>query len=171
MTKQDLILNKMRELRDTMYAPSYDFVKQYQAEDINYLSGLFHDYADENVSIYYDEQRDFYYKNIDICNDAIKEFYGSFSEFVKAYESEIRDLDDLICKAGAIGEFYRNYNELCEDEEDIIRYYILENVLEFDDYFTFEEIEKIIFDLEYFSDYDNYNYINDVEELRDYLNV
>ena len=170
MTKQDLILNKMRELQDTMNTLSYDFVEQYQVEDINYLGDLFHEFADSNTSIYYSEQREFYDNNIDACNDAINEYYGSFSEFVKSLENDINSLDELIDKAGALGEFYSNYNELCENEEDIIRYYVLENVLEFDDYFTFEEIEKIIFDLEYFSDYD-YSYIDDVEELRDYLNI
>ena len=114
------ILNeKIQEIKSNLNSISRYFVEDYKNQEIYYIDDEFNSYADNHVSIYYDEQRDYYYNNIDACNGAIREFYINFSEFAKSCESDIYDLDDLICKAGALGEYRELYNALYDDSDEI----------------------------------------------------
>lgn len=114
-----ILSEKIEEIKSNLNSISKDFIEDYKNQGIYYIDDEFNRYADSNTSIYYDEQRDFYYNNIDACNGAIREYYINFSEFAKSCEDDIYDLDDLICKAGALGEYREFYNSLNDDSDKI----------------------------------------------------
>ena len=85
-------------------------------------------FADANTSIYYNEQREFYFNNTDICEEALDEF-GYNGERLGDLLRECGDLDGLICKAGAIGEFLQIEREIWEDNEKIRELYALNEII------------------------------------------
>ena len=94
----------------------------------NYLDDLISEYADNNASIYYSDQRNYYFENTDICLEAL-DMFGYSGESLQTLLKDCGDLDGLICKAGAIGEYYQNENHLQEDKENIIVCLLLEYIL------------------------------------------
>ncbi len=114
-----ILSEKIQEIKSNLSPISKGFVEEYKNQEIYYIDDEFNTYADNHVSISYDEQRDYYYNNVDSCNGAIREYYINFSEFAKTCENDIYDLDDLICKAGALGEYREFYNSLYDDSYEI----------------------------------------------------
>lgn len=115
-----------KELENIMNDSSIDFVNDYAIENNSYLCDAFTEFSDNRVSVYYSDQREFYFNNRELCNDALIEFGYDLNDFIK----EGYDLDDLICKAGAVGEYQKNYCELSEDEEEIKKLLVINYLIE-----------------------------------------
>ena len=105
------IKNEIEAIKDDAIDYVCDFIEQYSYITTRYISDAFNEFADSNTSIYYSDQREYYYNNTDECLDAIKWNYGSLSEFMACFP-DIYDLDDAICKAGMIGEYEKIYNDI-----------------------------------------------------------
>lgn len=163
-TTKELIEKLEKELNDLQYQlpdHAFDFVEYYKGQEVKYLSDLFSEYADNNTSIYYYQQRNYYNENTDQCLDAIKCNYRSLADFLACFP-DIEDLDDAICKAGAIGEYEGIYQELSENEEDIKKclyiYLLLEELKKKSEYsfFKLRKIFKMILN----SDFSNNDHID-----------
>lgn len=98
-----------------------DFADNYGLNDNEYISDCISEFADNKTSIYYSDQKQFYYDNEDVCNEALIEFGYSLDDLLK----EGYLLDDLICKAGQIGEFYSIESELNNNLDDILKIMII----------------------------------------------
>lgn len=131
MKKQDLIKRFetiLSDLEGEMSAYAYDFAQRYCGWDIEYLSDAFMEFADSETSIYYWDQRNYYNEHTEDCLDAIKCTYGSLHDFIEC--CNIEELDEAICKAGALGEYETIYNNLDQDKKLIIKYLIAYQIIE-----------------------------------------
>lgn len=118
--------NLKKEIESTLSDYSLDFINTYRIEDNCYISDCINEFADNNTSIYYSDQKEFYYNNEDLCNNALIELGYDLNQMIKNGSS----LDDLICKAGAIGEYCAIENTLNSELEDIIKLMIINYVIE-----------------------------------------
>lgn len=140
----------------SVHGLSYDFTQDHSASDSNYIDDAITEYADGATSIYYSDQRRFYNDNEDVCLEAL-EMFGYTGESLADLLKECGDLDGLICKAGAIGEYYQNESQLQEDKNDIIKIIFISYILDnWDDLqkiqlngLEFGDILRIIDDLEF----------------------
>ena len=118
-------MKNLQELKDTLKTIkeglndiSLDFISDY--EDITnnqYICDAFTEYADSNINVYSYNQREFYNNNVDLCERALLEDGYDIAEMMK----NGANLDDIICKAGVCGWYRQNYDELSEDESEIIK--------------------------------------------------
>ena len=118
-TELKTFLEDMRiKLKDAMNLISIDFVESHDIDTYSYLSDGFREVADNCTSLYYADQKEYYYNHAEECDNALLELYDSDSltDLIKR-----EGLDGLLCKAGACGEYEANLNELCEDENKIKR--------------------------------------------------
>ena len=114
MTKLQELLNSIKSLEDCIDSYAIDFAREWYNSDISYIEDAFHEFADQNTSIYYEEQRQYYYEHDVECEEAMIEYGYDFNDLVK----EI-GLNGLIAKAGAIGQYKAIYDELSYYEEEI----------------------------------------------------
>lgn len=136
----------------------------YESGYDGYITDCVHEFADNNTSIYYNDQREYYYNNSDACMNALKDCGYSLDEFIK----EGYDLDDLICKAGAIGEYNAIYNELWDDVENILKLKLIDLIIE-----DINKNDDCIKDFETIKNFiDEFNFYNlqEFDELDDALN-
>ena len=118
-------MNNLQELRDTletikkyMNDISLDFINDYKnINSSGYINDAMIEHANENVGVYYYEQRDFYNNNVELCSRAFYEDGYDVNEMIQ----EGYTLDDITCKAGASGWYRQNLEELYEDESEIIK--------------------------------------------------
>lgn len=89
-----------------------------------YFDDCFAEYADSNTSIYYNQQRDYYYNHVDECMAALREYDYSLDDLIK----QGLDLDEIVCKAGTVGEYKAIYNELCDDKKNIIKVLAIDDI-------------------------------------------
>ena len=115
-----------KEIERNLSDYSLDFANCYSLESGAYISDAINEFADNNTSIYYSDQKEFYYNNNDLCNNALIELGYDLNQMIKDGSS----LDDLICKAGAIGEYCAIENTLNSELEDIIKLMIINYVIE-----------------------------------------
>lgn len=136
--------NYLYELRDNyltaLNAISIDFVGERALSDSDYISDSFTEYADSAISIYYKDQHDYYMENTEECERALLELYDpdSIADIIKK-----QGLYYLDCKAGAVGAFVKNENDLYEDQNGITKILIIDYCLNCDIYLTEEQIEEI----------------------------
>lgn len=81
-----------------------DFIKSFTS--LNYLYDDICEFADNDISVYYDDQIEYYREHVDECMDAFKE-----------YGFELKNFDDLelaVAKAGACGWYAEVYDALCD---------------------------------------------------------
>ena len=118
-----------------------DFVSDYSLEnnENDYLGDLFNEFADNNTSIYYYDQRKFFKEHTTECEDALLELYDG--DFI-AEKIKKEGLDSLLCFAGAIGEYNSIYNELSQDEENIKKLLVVRYLIK-NDFFAFPDRESI----------------------------
>ena len=141
---------------------SIDFVNEHSATDNDYIDDDMRDFADNNTSIYYSDQRAYYNEHSSECDDALLELYDADS-----IAQEIKDngLDYLICKAGALGEYEAIYRALYDDKENILTLiainYLLDNFDEWEEVFTDEEVDDLLSEVECM-DCDRFNEIGDL---------
>lgn len=134
---------------------SIDFAGDHSIDQNNYICDSITEYADQATSVYYSDQKRFYEENSDFCNDKLIEYGYDLNELLK----ECGSLDQMICKAGAIGEYAQNEAILYEDLENIIKLmaynYIIENNLVLSE----EQIDILNNDLENIDHNDRFNEI------------
>lgn len=118
-----------QELTEQMNGSAFDFSNEQDINYNSYLCDLFHEWADNNTSIYYYDQHKYYEEHPTECEDALLELYDG--EFL-AQKIKQEGLYNLICFAGAVGEYEAIYNELSQDEENIIKVLAINYLLEHD---------------------------------------
>ena len=118
---------------------SSDFIYSYSLDSYGYICDSITEFADSETSIYYSDQRAFYNDNVELCENALLDYGYDINELLRNGDS----LDDIICKAGAIGEFMKNERDLYDDIENIILYLICDYVLENDINISIDDIENI----------------------------
>lgn len=129
------MLEKIKELKEETYERMSDNAKDfvddydYHFDSIHHISDDFTEFADSHTSIYYEDQRNYYRNNTDECMNALRDFGFTLEDMAK----EGLDLDDMICKAGAVGEFREIENELYQDEDEIKEYILLTKLIDFMD--------------------------------------
>lgn len=128
----DLIKKTKADALENIYSISYDFVNENALENINYIDDCFHETADQMTSVYYAEQKAYFYEHTEECENALLELYGSDSlaDIVKR-----EGLEGLLCKAGACGEYEDNLSKLYENEDEIKECLTLEYLEEHADEF------------------------------------
>lgn len=111
-----LIAKTKADIMDNLNPISHDFVNDNSLEQINYLSDAFSECADNETSLYYSDQRDYFNDHPQECENALLELYDkdSLADIIKN-----EGLDSLICKAGACGEYEANLSDLYENEDEI----------------------------------------------------
>lgn len=135
-----------KEIEEGLSDYSLDFVDNYSLDSDGYVSDAISEFADSNTSIYYADQRKFYLNNADLCDNALIEFGYDLNDMIKQGEH----LDDLICKAGAVGEFYKIETNINNELEDILKLllinYIIDNNIKCDidilDNINYYQIER-----------------------------
>lgn len=146
-------------LKALMNENSIDFV---ECNYSGYFCDCFHEYADSNTSIYYYDQRQYYNEHVDECMNALEE-YGYTGEALSDLLKKCGNIEGLVCKAGAIGEYSAIYNELSSDEENIKKLILINIILENDQNLTIEQVQNMIENFDPF-------FIDEVEEIQDYYN-
>lgn len=135
MKKNELINYLHEELENIKkgFGDSYplDFINEVD-NDCRYIGDAFNEFADSHTSVYYNEQREYYYNNESECMEALNEYGYNLEDMAR----DGMTLDDMICKAGAIGEYRAIYNDLAEEEGKIKQALAIQFLL--DDF----EIEK-----------------------------
>lgn len=153
MKNIEQLTNLLTNLEKGVDGYCLDFADDYGLNDNEYISDCISEFADKKTSIYYSDQKQFYYDNEDVCNETLIEFGYSLDDLLKEGDS----LDDLICKAGQIGEFYSIESKLNNNLDDILKIMIIKyaivNDLEIDtdiienincyDYDKFEDLLEL----------------------------
>lgn len=151
--------NELGELEKNLNDISIDFIYCWGIDNSSYLCDAFTEHADNSTSIYYSDQKEFYNNNVELCEDALIEFGYNLNDLLKEGDS----LNDIICKAGAIGEFAKNERELYENEEEIKKALLLNYCIE-------NNILINLNDIDYILNMYNIDRLNDILEcLNDYL--
>jgi hypothetical protein len=118
MEKNELINYLNEELNNIKkgFGDSYanDFIEEVD-NNCRYLGDAMNEFADSHTSVYFSEQREYYYNNENECMDALNEYGYNLEDM--AHEG--MTLDDMICKAGAIGEYKAIYEEIAGEEGKI----------------------------------------------------
>lgn len=124
MKKEDLIKKiegLKNDLRDQMCGDACGFCDCWEWCSIKYLSDTISEYADSNTDIYYSGQRDYFYKDPERASDLLKDYGYEIKDF--------NDLDDAICKAGAVMQYSDIQEAIYNDLEDVKKYLLLSNIL------------------------------------------
>lgn len=133
-------MKNLQELKDTLKTIkdylndiSLDFINDYNDIDNNsYICDAFTEYADNQISVYCSDQRDFYNNNVELCENALLDCGYDLTEELRKGQT----LDDLICKAGVCGWYEQNTKKLYEDESEIIKalaiQYCIDNDIDID---------------------------------------
>ena len=143
------------ELSNNLSDYSLDFINDYSLGSYGYICDAMSEFADNNTSIYYSEQRKFYYDNTELCENALIDYGYDLNQMLK----EGSTLDDLICKAGAIGEYMQIENILNDELEDIIKILIIDYI----------EANNIQCDVEILDNIDTYK-LQKFDDIIDYIN-
>lgn len=118
-----------KELTEQMNGSAVDFSNEQDINYNDYLADLFHEWADNNTSIYYCDQHKYYEEHPTECEDALLELYDG--DFL-AQKIKQEGLYNLVCFAGAVGEYEAIYRELSQEEENIIKVLAINYLLEHD---------------------------------------
>ena len=115
---------EIEELENELNKRGRDFYNDYDITSTNYLGDLFHEYADNNTSIYYSDIEKYYSTHIYESSDALKEFGYTLNDF--------ESLEEAMHKGAQLAEYSEIYNEVAENES------IFEELIE-----KFEELEEL----------------------------
>lgn len=169
MTRAEALKSYKKELEEKMNSYSFDFANDYYIESDNYLSDLVNEFADNCISVYCYDQKQYYLEHPEECENALLELYDgdSLADIVKN-----EGLDALICKAGVCGEFNAITGELYEDKKSIIKVMLINHILENEELFKDIEINDLISivddsdteDFDQLSDYEEYLRVNTYEK-------
>lgn len=130
--KQKTILqNEYNNILNTLNDISIDFINDRKLNDIKYLCDAFSEYADQNISVYSSDQKEFYNNNVEICENALQDQYINLNDYLKN-----NSISDLMSRAGVAGWFDKNYSELSQDENDIKTALLIKYLIENDFYIS-----------------------------------
>ena len=124
MNKDD-ILALREEIATGVNSTTIDFLEGVPS---GYIDDAVNEYADSNISIYYADQRKFYFDNTELCENALQE-YGYTGETLADLLKECGDLDGLICRAGAVGEYASICRDIWDDNEELRQLYAIDEIL------------------------------------------
>lgn len=127
MNKQERIKElkeEIEELESRLNERGEEFYNDYDITNIKHLSDAFHEYADNNTSIYYSDIEEYYKSHTTESSNALIEYGYNLSDF--------SDLDEAMHKGAQLAEYNEIYNELAENES------IFEELIE-----KFEELEEL----------------------------
>lgn len=127
MNKQERIeelRKEIEELESGLNERGAEFYNDYDIASAEYLSDLFHEYADSNTSIYYSDIEEYYRTHTWESSEALKEFGYTLNDF--------HDLDEAMHKGAQLAEYNEIYSELAENED------IFNEIIE-----KLEEIEEL----------------------------
>lgn len=93
-----------------------DFIEQYgeclkEGKDFYDMA---REFADQNVSFYYDDNRNYYFDHEEECMSALRSWGYNLDDF--------ETLSDAITKAGQLGEYMEIFNEIIDNEDEIMEY-------------------------------------------------
>lgn len=160
-TSKNILENIKKEIESESDDLVLDFVGDYDIESVHYLGDCFHEFADNNISVYYCDQFKYYEEHATECEDALLELYDKDSIVQK-----IRDegLYNLCCFAGVCGQYNEQTGTLYSEEEHIKKLLVIRYLLKNDIYlFDNEQINDI---LEQCEDYN----IDEGSQLIDLIN-
>ena len=100
---------EIEELENQLNDRGQDFYNDYDITSTKYLSDLFHEFADSNVSIYYSDIEEYYKNHITESCEALKEYGYTLNDF--------EDLEEAMHKGSQLAEYNEIYSELAENEE------------------------------------------------------
>ena len=146
--RKENVLKIKRELEEQVNDISLDFVSYYDIETCSnhYLSDLYMECSDDHIGVYYSQQYKYFEENPTECEDALLELYDgeSIAQMIKE-----DGLYALCCRAGVCYKYNKNYNELCEDEDNIKKLLIVRYLIK-NDLFIFnkEELDKLLYESE-----------------------
>ena len=139
--KQKFELQNLRGLyAGAIYFLSLDFVNDTALSDDSFISDSFTEYADNAVSIYSSDQFNYFTEHSEECEQALLNYYDPNSIY-RIIEKD--GLHSLCCRAGAVGAYEKNLEQLTEDQEKITRILIIDFLLNTNIYLSFEDIEEI----------------------------
>ena len=98
---------EIKDLKEQLNERQQDFAEQYDLLDTDYLSDDIMEYADQNTSIYYSDQKEYFEQDTQRATEALKELGYTLDQF--------DDLEEAICKAGACAEYLDIEEELYEE--------------------------------------------------------
>lgn len=127
MNKQERIeelRKEIEELENQLNDRGLELHNNYDITSAKYLGDLFHEFADNNTSIYYSDIEEYYRNHIQESSDALKEYGYTLNDF--------EDLEEAMHKGSQLAEYSEIYNELAENES------IFEELIE-----KFEELEEL----------------------------
>lgn len=157
-TKEKLFLIK-ETTEKKMNDYSLDFVSDYEIDSSSYLSDAFTEWADNNISVYYSDQFNYYEEHATECEDALLELYDGESIADKIKKE---GLYNLCCLAGVCGQYNEITGQLYEDEESIKKLLVIRYLIKNDIYIlTDEKLEKLLEEVELA----NINRINDLLDI------
>lgn len=124
---KESILQLREEIAQGVSQHTLDFLADVPS---GYIDDAINEYADNNTSIYYCDQRKFYFDNTELCEDALCE-YGYTGETLADLLKECGGLDGLICKAGAIGEYASICRDIWDDNNELRQLYAIDEILRY----------------------------------------
>lgn len=158
MENKDLLLNKRDDFTARMSNISVDFANDNGLDSSEFIDDAIQEYADNHVSIYYSEQKEFYDEHTELCEDALKEYGYDLNEMLKT-----NTLIDIIYKAGEVGEYKYNHDKLSDEIDDILRVMTIDYCIKKEIDLTPEQIDEMID-----SYLNNYRRFDDVISQIDY---
>lgn len=158
-TKEKLFLIKETTEKE-MNDYSLDFVSDYEIDSSSYLSDAFTEWADNNISIFYSDQFNYYEEHATECEDALLELYDGESIADKIKKE---GLYNLCCLAGVCGQYNEITGDLYEDEERIKKLLVVRYLIKHDLYnLSDEELDELLDEAESAN-------INRIDELLDII--
>ena len=118
-----------KDLEEKISDSSLDFVSDHSLGDINYFSDAFHEFADNNISVYYSDQFKYYEEHATECENALLELCDGETIADKIKKE---GLYNLCCYAGVCGQYNEIIGELYSDEENIKKLLIVRHLLKND---------------------------------------
>ena len=116
----------LEEVRGELSDNSKDYVDNQDINSDDYFSDSFAEYADNNTSYYYSDQRKYYLEHSSECDDAFSELYSDKDIGIMAREGGV---EGLIYEAGKIGEYVSIGNDLQDNLLNICKYLALEYLI------------------------------------------
>ena len=133
----------MEEVRGRLSDNAKDYVDNQDIDSDDYFCDSFTEYADNNTSCYYSDQKEFYLEHSSECDEAMSELYSDEDIGRMARE---KGIEGLLCEAGKIGEYMNIEQDLENDLLNICKYLALEYIINDGFIAMTEENIKNIFD-------------------------
>jgi len=139
--KEDLEFVK-KALEEICSNTTLDFLGDYGLEDIDYLGDTFHEFSDNNISVYCSDQFKYYEEHPTECEDALLELYDG-----ESIAQKIKDegLYNLCCFAGVCGQYEKQLQELYTNEAEIKKLLVVRYLLKNDIFiFNLEQLTDLL---------------------------